>query len=72
MWYTLIRFNGSPKDMTGVSQTKTAAEALTLLDRWADEYPDDTTVVFDPQNAPLQRTALEMLATRQEPSDAAL
>ena len=72
MWYTLIRFKDSPKDMTGVSQTKTAAEALTLLDRWEAEFPDDTTVVFDPQNAPLQRTALAMLATRQESTDAAL
>jgi hypothetical protein len=72
MWYTLIRFKGSPADMTGVSQTKTAAEALTLLESWEAEYPEDTTVVFDPQNAPLQRASLEMLAVHQPSSDAAL
>ena len=33
MWYTLIRFKDTPKDVTGVSQTKTAAEALALLRR---------------------------------------
>ena len=71
MWYTLVRFKGTPKDMTGVSQTKTAAEALALLDTWETNYPEDTTVVFDPENQPLQRTALEMLATRHS-ADAAL
>jgi hypothetical protein len=62
MWYTLVRFKDSPKDVTGVSQTKTAAEALALLDKWETAYPEDTSVVFDPQNRPIQRAELEQLA----------
>lgn len=71
MWYTLIRFRETPSDLTAVSQTKTAAEALTLLTGWETEFPDETAVVFDPENAPLQRAVLEMLATRQPSADGA-
>ena len=72
MWYTLVRFKGTPTDLTAVSQTKTAAEALALLDSWESEFPEDTALVFDPRDAPLQRSALEMLAAHQPSSDAAL
>lgn len=70
MWYTLVRFNGTPKDMTGISQTKTAHEALSLLDAWEESFPDETSVVFDPKNQPLQRSALTDLAAQQRPADA--
>ena len=69
MWYTLIRFKGTPKDVTGVSQTKTAAEALALLQSWEAGFPEDTAVVFDPENQPLQRGLLELLAERQGAAD---
>jgi hypothetical protein len=58
MWYTLVRFREGPTNITGVSQAKTAADALQQLENWERLYPDDTTVVFDPKNAPIQRTAL--------------
>lgn len=58
MWYTLVRFKDAPKDITGVSQAKTAADAWNLLESWEREFPDETTVVFDPKNAPVARKAL--------------
>lgn len=58
MWYTLVRFKDAPKDITGVSQAKTAADALNLLETWERDFPDETTVVFDPKNAPVARRAL--------------
>lgn len=70
MWYTLVRFKGSPKDITGISQTKTAPEALTLLGSWEESFPEETTVVFDPKNQPLQRVMLVDLAAQQPAADA--
>lgn len=58
MWYTLVRFKDAPKDITGVSQAKTAADALSLLETWERDFPEETTVVFDPKNAPVARKAL--------------
>ncbi|HLZ72399.1 MAG TPA: hypothetical protein VKV26_21045 [Dehalococcoidia bacterium] len=58
MWYTLVRFKDAPQHITGVSQTRTAAEALVLMDTWEREFPDQTTVVFDPKNAPVTRKTL--------------
>lgn len=58
MWYTLVRFKDDPQHLTGVSQTRTAAEALALVADWTSAYPDHTTVVFDPKNAPVNRRTL--------------
>lgn len=69
MWYTLIRFKDTPKDVTGVAQVKTAGEALALLRSWESDFPDDTAVVFDPENQPLQLGLLELLAERQSAAD---
>jgi hypothetical protein len=66
-WYTLVRFQGDPQHLTGVSQARTALEALTLLQAWEDRYPEDTTVVFDVDNRPLTRAQLEDLATGLRP-----
>jgi hypothetical protein len=66
MWYTLVRFKDLPKakDITGVAQAKTAADALNLLETWERDYPEETTVVFDPKNAPVARRALAEDASR--------
>ncbi|HZQ35748.1 MAG TPA: hypothetical protein VFD32_07435 [Dehalococcoidia bacterium] len=58
MWYTLVRFKDDPQHITGVSQARTPEEALSLMDTWGNAYPDHTTVVFDPKNAPVNRRAL--------------
>jgi hypothetical protein len=58
MWYTLVRFKDAPKDITGVSQAKTAADAWNQLEAWERDFPEETTVVFDPKNAPVARKAL--------------
>ncbi|HZQ38711.1 MAG TPA: hypothetical protein VFD32_22490 [Dehalococcoidia bacterium] len=58
-WFTLVRFNGDPSHLTGVAQARDAREALALLAQWLDRYPDDTTVIFDPENKPVDRAVLE-------------
>lgn len=58
MWYTLVRFKDDPQHITGVSQARTAEEALSLMDAWASAHPDHTTVVFDPKNTPVNRKTL--------------
>ncbi|HEY7295340.1 MAG TPA: hypothetical protein VH916_09865 [Dehalococcoidia bacterium] len=58
MWYTLVRFKDSPQQLKGVAQARTADEALSLLDTWTREFPDHTTVVFDPKDAPVNRKVL--------------
>jgi len=64
MWYTLVRFKEAIQNITGVSQAKTAADALGQLETWESEFPGETTVVFDPKNAPVQRRALAEAAGR--------
>jgi len=63
MWYTLVRFKDDPQHITGVSQARTPAEALTLMDAWGNSFPDHTTVVFDPKNTPVNRKMLAESAT---------
>src|SRR5438270_7901404 len=62
VWYTLVRFKDAPQNITGVSQAKTAADALDQFEMWEREFPDDTTVVFDPKNAPVNRRTLHEAA----------
>jgi len=64
MWYTLVRFKDAPQHITGVSQAKTAGDALLLMESWEQGFPGETTVVFDPKNAPVNRKALSDSATR--------
>ena len=64
-WYTLVRFNETPANLTGVAQTRSAAEALRLLIEWDESYPDDTTCIFDPHNAPVSRMELARAIERQ-------
>lgn len=66
-WFTLVRFCDRPEQLTGVSQARTAEEALRLLERWADAFPADTAVVFDPRNRALPRQQLEYLAAGLRP-----
>ncbi len=66
-WYTLIRFRDRPECLTGVCQARTAAETLALLDDWESRFAAETTVVFDPRNRPLERTALEWLTYGSPP-----
>jgi hypothetical protein len=66
-WFTLVRFRGDPQHLTGVSQPRTAREALDLLTSWEQAYRDDTTVVFDPDQRPLERSTLEYLASGLQP-----
>lgn len=61
-WFTLVRFREDPSHLTGVAQARDAREALGLVEQWQEHFPDDTTVVFDPQNKPVERTLLESLA----------
>jgi hypothetical protein len=61
-WYTLVRFRADPQHLTGVSQARTAQEALTQFSAWEQAFPDDTIVVFDRENRPLTSTQLEALA----------
>lgn len=60
-WFTLVRFQGDPSHLTGVAQARDAREALALLEQWQDRFPNDTTVVFDPENRPVERALLEAL-----------
>ena len=64
-WYTLVRFNQTPANLTGIAQTRTAPEALRLLIEWDDNYPGDTTCIFDPHNAPITRIDLARSIERQ-------
>jgi len=64
-WYTLVRFNETPANLTGVSQTRSAPEALRLLIEWDDSYPGETTCIFDPHNAPVSRIDLARAIERQ-------
>ncbi len=64
MWYTLVRFKDAPQNITGVSQAKTAADALTQLEAWERDHASETTVVFDPKNVPVNRKTLSESATR--------
>ncbi len=66
-WYTLIRFHGTPDQLTGVSQARTAQEALAQLECWEADFPTHTTVVFGPDNQPLERPQLEYLAAGLRP-----
>ncbi len=60
-WFTLIRFRERPECLTGVCQARTPSEALALLEEWETRFSAETTVVFDPRNRPVERTALEWL-----------
>ena len=64
MWYTLVRFKDAPQHITGVSQAKTAADALNQMETWERDFPGETTVVFDPKNAPINRRTLTETAGR--------
>ncbi len=66
-WFTLVRFHQRPEQLTGVSQARTAQEALLVLERWDGEFPADTSVVFDPRNRPVDRHLLEYLAAGLRP-----
>ncbi len=66
-WYTLVPFRGGPQQLTGVSQARTPLEALDQLALWAQRHPDDTTIVFDRDNRPVEREHLEDLATGLRP-----
>ena len=66
-WYTLVRFHGDPQHLTGVSQARTAQEALLLLQDWETAYPADTAVVFGTNNRPVERAQLEAWAAGQPP-----
>ncbi len=61
-WYTLVRFHGDRQHLTGVSQARTAQEALDQLVAWEEQHRADTTVVFDSDNHPMDRQYLEYLA----------
>ncbi len=58
-WFTLVRFQGDPSHLTGVAQARDARETLALIEQWQQRFPDETTVVFDPQNKPVERSLLE-------------
>ncbi|MHB8576149.1 MAG: hypothetical protein ACYDCQ_12555 [Dehalococcoidia bacterium] len=64
MWYTLVRFKDAPQYITGVSQAKTAADALSLAETWERDFAGETTVVFDPKNAPVNRRNLAEAAAK--------
>jgi hypothetical protein len=66
-WYTLVRFQQTPQQLTGVSQARTADEALMQAQAWEEHFPVDTTVVFGPDNRPMDRTQLEYLAAGLRP-----
>jgi hypothetical protein len=57
-WYTLVRFRGTPDHLTGVSQAQTPRDALAQLAQWETAYPEDSTVVFTPENHPIDRRGL--------------
>ena len=62
MWYTLVRFNEAPQNITAVSQAKCAADALALVEVWERDFPGETIILFDPKNAPINRRNLSELA----------
>ncbi len=61
-WFTLVRFQGDPSHLTGVAQARDARETLALMEQWQQRFPDETTVVFDPLNKPVDRSLLESQA----------
>ncbi|HEY7294230.1 MAG TPA: hypothetical protein VH916_04270 [Dehalococcoidia bacterium] len=66
-WFTLVRFKDDPRYLMGVSQARTAQEALDQLTAWTMAHPADTTIVFDPQNRSLERSTLEEQASGLSP-----
>jgi hypothetical protein len=68
-WYTLIRYRDVPTQLTAVAQAKTAAEAHLLAATWAEQYPGDTTLIFDPENTHLAPRELLEHIVRAEQAD---
>lgn len=66
-WYTLVRFKDTPEHLTGVSETRTAADAVRLVGTWEESFPADTVVVFDPQRKPMSQRALHDAAALPVP-----
>ncbi len=71
MWYTLVRFKDAPQHITGVSQARTASDALGQMETWERNFPEDTIVVFDPKNTPVARDALRSAAVAAQSSTVA-
>jgi len=67
-WYTLVRFDGEPSKLTAVAQTRTAGEALKLIENWEAVAPGETAIVFDQHNAPIAQAALLLSARHEEPA----
>jgi hypothetical protein len=68
-WFTLVRFRDDPQHLTGVSQARTAQEALDQLTAWDEAYPAETTIVFDPEQHPLDRPVLLERAAGLHPAE---
>jgi hypothetical protein len=66
-WYTLVRFHQRPEQLTGVSQARSAQEALAQVWAWDQAHPADTTVVFGQDNHPVALEQLEYLAAGLRP-----
>ncbi len=66
-WFTLVRFRGDPQHLTGVSEARTAREALDQCMAWEERYPGDTVIVFAPDQQPIIRAQLEFLAAGLHP-----
>lgn len=62
-WYTLFRFLGTPEHLTAVAQTKTATEAHALIGDWTGQWPDETSLVFDTANHPVEPSLLVATAS---------
>jgi hypothetical protein len=60
--YTLVRYCGVPKNLTGIAQVISAGHAEQMLAAWQLDYPEEETVVFDRANAPVTPAHLAMLA----------
>jgi hypothetical protein len=62
-WYTLIRMRGGAQQLTVVAQVRDARAALDLLESWVTQFPDESGVVFDPDDARGERLVLEWRAS---------
>ncbi|HEY7296072.1 MAG TPA: hypothetical protein VH916_13595 [Dehalococcoidia bacterium] len=66
-WFTLARFKDDPRHLTGISQARTAQEALDQLTAWEAPYLAETTIALDPARHPLERPALTARAAAPIP-----
>jgi hypothetical protein len=62
--FTLLRYAPQSTTLTGVAQVTTAQRALALIMQWQQQFPAETTLVYDLANRPVTTTTLRHIAVR--------